>query len=367
MIRNQSGQTVGAQMTNATTGADFTGTVTVYVTGDGGTQAIGSVGSGVCTHEGNGYHTYAPSAAETNYALAAFTFIGSGAITVTKEYPTLTAGQSAALSTGVTGVGPTFSDLYDNALHVELGSNDTAVLFTTVRRKHAINEGYRQFAALTECFVRQETINCTQAVQEFNLNSTTVIADGDYIRPATQGPVFQISDSNGLRQTLSGDLFPQVSVPYLDYGSQDWRSTGVGYPTGWYLRSDGGQRFLGVDRPVGLSTSSTETARILWPYIAKPSSMTQDNEVPFAADGLSRSDLYEYRQAFVHYAAHDLEKLRKDKDASDYQLKKFQGYVQRYLDVQRPKGNRVVRAAVSYFSRSRRSSEGGSPLAPWWR
>lgn len=67
-------------MVSATDGSAFTSTVTVYVTGDAGTQAIGSVGSGVCTHEGNGYHTYAPAQAETNYDLTAFTFIGTGAV-----------------------------------------------------------------------------------------------------------------------------------------------------------------------------------------------------------------------------------------------------------------------------------------------
>jgi hypothetical protein len=80
MIKNTAGQKIGVQMVSATTGAAFTSTVTVYVTGDAGTQALGAVGSGVCTHEGNGYHTYTPSQAETNYDLIAFTFIGTGAI-----------------------------------------------------------------------------------------------------------------------------------------------------------------------------------------------------------------------------------------------------------------------------------------------
>jgi hypothetical protein len=52
----------------------------------------------------------------------------------------------------------TFQFLYDDALHTELGTNDTAVLFTTAKRKKAINEGLRQFAALTECWVKESTI-----------------------------------------------------------------------------------------------------------------------------------------------------------------------------------------------------------------
>ena len=83
--KNVASQVIGAEMVSATDGSAFTGSVTVYVTGDGGTQAAGSVGSGACTHEGNGYHTYVPAQAETNYNHVAFTFTGTGAIPVTVQ------------------------------------------------------------------------------------------------------------------------------------------------------------------------------------------------------------------------------------------------------------------------------------------
>ncbi len=85
MKKNVAGQKIGAQLVSATDGAAFTSTVTVYVTKDAGTQAIGTVGSGVCAHEGNGYHTYSPSQAETDGDLIAFTFVGSGAVPVTVQ------------------------------------------------------------------------------------------------------------------------------------------------------------------------------------------------------------------------------------------------------------------------------------------
>ena len=85
MKKNVAGQKIGAQLVSATDGSAFTGSVTAYVTGDAGTQAAGSVGSGACTHEGNGYHTYAPAQAETNYDLIAFTFTGTGAIPQTVQ------------------------------------------------------------------------------------------------------------------------------------------------------------------------------------------------------------------------------------------------------------------------------------------
>lgn len=83
MRKNVAGQVIAAEMVSVDDGSAFTGTVTVYITGDGGAQAIGTVGSGVCTHEGNGLHTYQPSQAETNYTHIAFTFVGTGAVPVT--------------------------------------------------------------------------------------------------------------------------------------------------------------------------------------------------------------------------------------------------------------------------------------------
>jgi hypothetical protein len=67
-------------MVSATDGSAFTSTVSCLVTGDGGTQGAGG---GAVTHEGNGFHSYAPTQAETNYTHIAFTFTGSGAIPAT--------------------------------------------------------------------------------------------------------------------------------------------------------------------------------------------------------------------------------------------------------------------------------------------
>jgi len=106
VIKNLGGQVVGAEVVNAVTGAAFAGTVTVYVTGDGGTQAIGSVGSGLATNEGNGYYTYLPSQAETNFNTVGFTFTGTNAIPSAITYETITAAQAAALgSSTITAIG----------------------------------------------------------------------------------------------------------------------------------------------------------------------------------------------------------------------------------------------------------------------
>jgi hypothetical protein len=107
MVKNTAGQKIGAQMVSATDGSAFTGAVTVAVTVDAGTQATGSVGSGACAHEGNGYHTYAPAQAETNGTLIAFTFTGTGAVPATVQVFTTgydpTAAQIPANVTQISG------------------------------------------------------------------------------------------------------------------------------------------------------------------------------------------------------------------------------------------------------------------------
>lgn len=89
MRKNTAGQIIGCQLVSKTDGSAVTsGTTTVYVTGDGGTQGAGSVGSGACTHEGQGFWTYAPAQAETNYDHVAFTFTNAAAVPVTVQvYP----------------------------------------------------------------------------------------------------------------------------------------------------------------------------------------------------------------------------------------------------------------------------------------
>ena len=83
MKLNTASQSIGAQMTTAADGTAFTGAVSVLVTIDNGTQTAG--GGTAPAHEGNGYHSYTPTQAETNGAHIAFTFTGTGAIASTVQ------------------------------------------------------------------------------------------------------------------------------------------------------------------------------------------------------------------------------------------------------------------------------------------
>jgi hypothetical protein len=83
MKKNVASQSIGAQMITAADGTNFTGSVSVLVTVDNGTQNSG--GGTAPAHEGNGYHSYTPTQAETNGDHIAFTFTGTGAITSTVQ------------------------------------------------------------------------------------------------------------------------------------------------------------------------------------------------------------------------------------------------------------------------------------------
>lgn len=80
MKKNTAGQSIGAQMVTISDGSDFTGTVTAEVTIDNGTK---TAGGGSVTHEGEGYHSYAPTQAETNGDHIAVSFAGTGALSQT--------------------------------------------------------------------------------------------------------------------------------------------------------------------------------------------------------------------------------------------------------------------------------------------
>ena len=104
MRRNVAGQKIGAQMVSASDGSAFTGSVTAHVTVDAGDQAAGSVGAGACAHEGNGYHTYAPAQAETDGALLAFTFTGTGAVPATVQVETVSFDPHDTVRLGLTAL-----------------------------------------------------------------------------------------------------------------------------------------------------------------------------------------------------------------------------------------------------------------------
>lgn len=260
----------------------------------------------------------------------------------------------------------TFSHLWSSALTLELGTADSTKLFTDSRRKAAINNGLLAFADLTECLQRQSTFSCSHAVREYDLNSSINVPGEDFLRFAKQPPEFAAVDTAGVATFLSGEAFPRKDIAGMNAYEPGWRASTAGDPAGWYERVDGGARYFGFDTPPAINSS--ESAKVILPYIAKPAVLTSDTDVPFTFATVARRDLEPFVQASVHYAAYELEKLRLNEEASQRQLQTFLGYVQRLVQTFRPKGGSQVRLGRNYFTevRTRRRDQYDGPVAKWW-
>lgn len=245
-----------------------------------------------------------------------------------------------------------FSSLYGARLDEELGTDDNSVLFTTARRKAAINKGQSEFAELTECLVRTSTVTIAGGTGEYDLNSTVTIPGGDFVRLAKQQVEFRYVDASSNLTILTGDDLPRRDIDWLNRYEPGWRTSTVASsvmqtPTFYYERMDGGARYLGFTPTP--STGSSASATAIVPYVARPTVMTSDTNEPFQVGASVRGDLRDYHQACVHYGAHQLEKLRRDDQASDRQLQKFLGYVTRYFQNARRKGGQSLTMARNYF------------------
>jgi hypothetical protein len=148
MIRNAAGQAIGAQLVSASDGSPFTDAgspapeVSVFIVGDNGAQAAGSQNAGQAVHKGNGYWSYAPSQAETDFAHIAFTFVATGAVGATCQVYTThpqtgdafarlgaPAGASIAADVATRASQASVDDLPTNAeLATALAAADDAVL-----------------------------------------------------------------------------------------------------------------------------------------------------------------------------------------------------------------------------------------------
>src|SRR5580765_238881 len=104
----------------------------------------------------------------------------------------------------------TFAQLYGESLNRELGSDDTTQLFTTVRRKAAINEAQREFARVTECYTREVTIPLVAGQMEYDLDATL---PPDYQGLSNQGPEVSVTSQS---QVAAGRDLPRRDISFLN-------------------------------------------------------------------------------------------------------------------------------------------------------
>lgn len=262
-----------------------------------------------------------------------------------------------------------FERLMKAELSVQLNNSDTSVLFTSTRRAQAINDAVEEFADLTECLIRQSTIACSCNTAEYMLLSSGVLGGStDFTRLAKQGVEYHHVSSHGgssaRTRTVAGDAFPRRDIEWLNRFRPNWResTTPTELPTGYYLRADGGNLYLGLtERP---DIGSSETGKVLVPYVARPAPMTSSSAEPFTVNSSVRTDLRVYHHALPHYAAYKLLPLIGDLPGANQQLQAFLGYVSRYTQSQRPKGGQHLTVARHYFGDSRRMGGGGERSAP---
>lgn len=255
---------------------------------------------------------------------------------------------------------PNFSTLTGRLLDQELHSDDSTVLFTTAKRNAAINEGVREFARLTQCYIRRSTITIVGGTGEYDLLSTTILPNGDFVEWVADAPAFRYTDASSNTQVLAGRDLPQRTVGWLDRFEPGWQistqaSSVIQLPQVWYERMDGARRYLGF-YPVP-STGSSASADVLITYRARPATLSSTGDEPFQVNSSVRTDLRDYHQGLVHYAASQLEKLRPDEQARQTQLQKFLAYVTQYLQAHRIKGGTHTTPARSYFRRPTEAGE----------
>lgn len=241
----------------------------------------------------------------------------------------------------------TYLQLYGEALNLELGSDDTTALFTTARRKKAINDAQQEFAKQTECFTKSVSIPMVDNTREYDLE--VVITADDFLDLAKDGVEFVFTDASGNVTYLSGADFPRIDLPTLNREQSGWRSTTKAEkPSSYYIREEGGKVYFGMSEPPSVTAPST--ASVTLPYVAVPPDMTGDTNEPFSLTAGSdpKRSLRPWHQVLVNYAAALLEPLRKNYAGEQRQRALFAGGVADYLQRKRPKGGTRITMARDY-------------------
>lgn len=238
-----------------------------------------------------------------------------------------------------------FLELYGAKLDIELGT-DSTVLFTTARRKSAINEAVLDFIRRTGLTKRYGSIPLVTGTAEYSLD---VMAGYRHIDGA---PSIKIVTGSTTRYIQGPMAFPRYDVEQLDADAPGWKASPNGTPSAWYLKRDGAQTYVGVT-PAPDTTGSTWT--LIVPYVsAPPGPMIDDEDAPLEfTDGFPTGypvfEFYLYHQALVHYAAARLEALRKNYDGIKWQLAQYQSYVSDWFRLQQKDSNPHIPLVRNYY------------------
>lgn len=258
----------------------------------------------------------------------------------------------------------TFLELYGAFLDQELGSSDRTNLFTTAKRKAAILAAELWFVKETACLQTVAPLTLVSGTAEYSLE--TLIASGKYLELAPKGPEIFITYADATTLQIAGkDDFPRRTEAWLNNSEPGWRSSPSSTPTCWYERMSGAALLMGVYPKPLITVGDTWLLNV--PYVMKPDVMSGDSDVPFTVATVVKTTMEPWHRALGYYAAHDLEKLRKDLTRSAAALVQAQGEVGNYLSSQRVPQSAVIQPMRTYRRPARGRSTYGERFgrSPW--
>ena len=239
----------------------------------------------------------------------------------------------------------TFLDLYGEAVSHELGSEDVAQLFTTQRRKNAVNRAAKEFQRLTHLVLSREvSVPLVTGTARYDLDAATT----DRFISFNRTPMRLERTRAGV---VSATEVPQKTPAWLDVHQEGWRDLGnKGAPQ--YVALDGVNGVNWLQVTPNVQVDGAETWALVVPFNANAGNMGSDTDEPF--DG--RPDVEPFHWALAHFAAAILERLRKDADAEKTQIAKFGAYVEDWNASRKPRGQRrQVSFQRNYYGESSRT------------
>jgi hypothetical protein len=127
MRKNVASQIIGAQMNSRTDGSPLTSAVSISVVGDNGAAAAGG---GTLAHKGDGYWSYVPTQAETNYVHVAFTFTHASGVNQTVQAYPVAYNYGDAVRLGITALPNAAADAAGGLPISDAGGLDLDTLLT---------------------------------------------------------------------------------------------------------------------------------------------------------------------------------------------------------------------------------------------
>jgi hypothetical protein len=251
-----------------------------------------------------------------------------------------------------------FAALYGNQLDVELASADRAQLFTTARRQKAINDAQLAFVRLTKCTKRYGTIVLVNLTGEYDPRA----AMSDYLGLLAP-PLVQVITATQTYYIGGKNDLPRRDPEWLDWQTTGWRATPPSTPQAWYQRKQAGVEYLGLSPAPSFAVPGVDLWNLLVPYLGRPVDMVNDSDTPFTmGDTTELIRLEPYHQGLVHYAAAQLEPLRKGYDAITRQMATFAQYASNFLVADRLEGPDEITLERDYYAESHRGHRPRDPL-----